>query len=172
MKVNEFIEKYNEAENKDEFIKGVLKEEYIPFELKISDCDRIIKSSSYTNTEPNMFKQNSPSRKMLFLLTIINRYTEIEIDFNEALEEYNNLCMIEMDRIFDLYEYDEILPKLIMVEINRYSEILYDLEKDFKENERSIIGYLDTKLASLGMITEVLETVLNENISDETDIIS
>lgn len=162
MTVNEFVEKYNDSKNKEEYLRSVCKTEYVPFETKVADCNRILKSTSYTNTEPNMYKQNSSSRKMLFLLTLIERYLDVDIDYTNALEEYNKLCMISMDRIFD--SFNDELPASTRVDIGRYEDILYDMESDLRENERSIIGYLDSKFASLGIIGEALNKMLEENI--------
>lgn len=167
MTVKEFYEKYNLSENKDECIQAIYKEEYIPFETKVSDCNRIMKSTSYTNTDPNMYKQNSASRRMLFILTLVDRYTDIDIDYTNALEEYNILCMMDFDYIFNLFN-DE-MPSSIKIEIRRYEDILYNAEDDFDKNERSIIGYLDSKFASLGIIGEALNKILEENVTNNIE---
>ena len=162
MRVNEFVEKYNEAEDKDSFIKSVLKEQYVPYEEKISDCKRIVDVTSYTNTDPNMYKKNSPSRKMLFWLTLIDKYTDIDIDFSNALAEYNMLCQCKMDLLFDSFTYRTELPELIVIEVDRYNDVLYDIEDDFEKNERSMIGYLDSKLAAFKIFGESFDKMIED----------
>jgi hypothetical protein len=158
MTVKEFLDKYNEARDKVEFVSSSFKKIYIPYATKVSDCERIIKTTNYTNTEPNLYKTNTPSRKMLFLLTLINRYTDIDIDFTNALEEYDMLCSIDLDKIYGCFAETEY-------ELQRYEEILSDMTDDFYDNERSMIGYLDTKLASFNILKEEFEKVIEENLS-------
>lgn len=165
MTVQEFVNKYNDAIDKNNFMKSIYKLKYVPYEDKISDCKRILKVTSYTNTEPNLFKQDTVSRNMLFFLTVIDRYTIIDINFTKALEEYNLLCSVNMDLLFeDYYGFDLALPKFVGDEVTRYNNILDNLTSDLLENERSMIGYLDSKLASLKIFGEEFDRVI-ENIS-------
>lgn len=169
MTVQEFINEYKNAINdRNNFLKSIYKCEYVPYEDKISDCKRMLRVTSYTNTEPNLFKQDTVSRDMLYLLTIIDRYTIIDIDFTKALEEYNLLCSVDMDLLFEEYYRFEIeLPKFVEYEVNRYRNILSKLNNDLLENERSMIGYLDSKLAALGIIGETLNNLIENTVQTE-----
>ena len=165
MTVKEFIEQYNEVKDKETYIKSLYKKEYVPFETKVSDCERIVKATSYTNTEPNMFKQNTSSRNMLFILTLVDRYTDIDVDFGNALEEYNLLCTADMDMRFNKYYEHCMAGEFLHKELERYDEILYDVARDFEANNRSMVAYLDTKLASLEILGETFEKIMSENTS-------
>lgn len=156
MTVDEFVEKYKELDEagKNSLLNDLITTEYVPYAIKIADCKRIIQSTSYTNTEPNMFSINSPARHMLLNLQLIDRYTDLEIDYNEALEIYDMLD--EIDAI------DNIITSLPAKEVSKYRKIMKMMLKDFKMNERSMIGYLDSKLASLGIISEELNKIMED----------
>ena len=157
MKIDEFIEKYKQLNNdvdKVNLINGLIVTKYVSYATKIADCKRIIESTSYTNTDPNMFSMNSPARHMLLNLQLIDRYTDLEIDYNEALEIYDMLD--EIDAI------DNIITSLPAKEVSKYCKIMKMMLKDFKMNERSMIGYLDSKLTSLGIISEALNKTMED----------
>lgn len=156
MTISEFVEKYKELDKDDRnsLVYDLITTEYVPYATKIADCKRIIQSTSYTDTEPNMFSINSPARHMLLNLQLINRYTDLEIDYNEALEIYDMLD--EIDAI------DNIITSLPAKEVSKYCKIMKMMLKDFKMNERSMIGYLDSKLTSLGIISEELNKIMED----------
>ena len=157
MKINEFIEEYKQLNNdvdKVNLINSLITTKYVSYATKIADCKRIIDSTSYTNTEPNMFSMNSPARHMLLNLQLIDRYTDLEIDYNKALEIY--------DMLDEINAIDYIITSLPDKEVSKYCKIMKMMLKDFKMNERSIIGYLDSKLASLEIVSEALNKIMED----------
>lgn len=159
MKIDEFIEEFkklNIDDDKVDLVNSLITTEYVSYATKIADCKRIIDSTSYTNTEPNMFRINSPARHMLLNLQLIDRYTDIEINYKDALEIYDMLD--EVDAI------DYIITALPTKEVSKYCKIMKMMLKDFKMNERSMIGYLDSKLASMKILGDSLDKML-ENVS-------
>ena len=91
---------------------------------------------------------------MLFTVQLIDRYTEIDIDHREALNIYDKLAENKiLENLINALPKDEVLW---------YKDILDMMLEDFKINERSIIGYLDSKLASLGIIGEELNKIVSE----------
>ena len=156
MTVDEFVEKYKELDEagKNSLLNDLITTEYVSYATKVADCKRIIQSTSYTNTEPNMFCISSPTRKMLFTVQLIDRYTEIDIDHREALNIYDKLAENKiLENLINALPKDEVLW---------YKDILDMMFEDFKINERSIVGYLDSKLASLGIIGEELNKIVSE----------
>ena len=169
MTVKEFVEKYKvlDENDKTEFITDIINNDYVSYATKISDCNRIIQATSYTSTEPKMFKINSPVRYMLFNLQLIIRYTSLEID-------QDGDAMIEAYDILDKTDaLRNILASIPSKEIISYNHIMKMMLKDFKMNERSMIGFLDTKFASLSIIGDVLSKLLEDtseyNIEDMTE---
>lgn len=158
MKIDEFIEEFKKLniDDKVDLVNSLITTKYVSYATKIADCKRIIDSTSYTNTEPNMFCISSPARHMLLNLQLIDRYTDIEINYEDALEIYDMLD--EVDAI------DYIITSLPTKEVSKYCKIMKMMLKDFKMNERSIIGYLDSKLASMKILGDSLDKML-ENVS-------
>ena len=157
MKIDEFIEKYKQLNNdvdKVNLINSLITTKYISYATKIADCKRIIESTSYTNTDPNMFSINSPARHMLLNLQLIDRYTDLEVDYNKALEIY--------DMLDEINAINYIITSLPDKEVSKYCKIMKMMLKDFKMNERSIIGYLDSKLASLEIVSEALNKIMED----------
>ena len=157
MTVDKFVNEYKKINDDDRIILigKIINTDYIPYATKVADCKNIVNNTSYTNTKPNMFKINSPARKMLYELTLVNRYTELEIDFTNAIEMY--------DLLDECGALQHILFLISERETNKYKELLDMTISDFQENERSMIGYLDTKFASLKIFGEefnkIIETV-------------
>ena len=156
MKVNEFVEQYKKCDKdgKDAMLKQVLTTQYVSYAIKIADCKRILDSTCYTNTKPNMFSINSPAREMLLKLQMIDRYTDLEIEFNEALDTY--------DMLDEAGALEDLLGAIPFREVVNYDHIMKIMLKDFKMNERSMVGYLDSKMASLGIIGETLNNLIED----------
>lgn len=157
MKIDEFVEKYKQLNNdvdKVNLINSLITTKYVSYATKIADCKRIIESTSYTNTNPNMFSINSPARHMLLNLQLINRYTDLEVDYNKALEIY--------DMLDEINAINYIISSLPDKEVSKYCKIMKMMLKDFKMNERSMIGYLDSKLAALKIFGESFDKMIEE----------
>ena len=155
MQLNEFIEQYEALKNTA--IKMIIDKDYVPYAIKVGDCRRIIDCTTYTNTEPKMFCMNSPSRYMLLRLQLVIRYTSLEFDQSGEgmVKAYDDL-----DRVGAL---DSIIAAIPEREVETYNRILDMMLSDFQMNERSLVGYLDTKLASLSImgdeIAKLMDTV-------------
>lgn len=86
MTVNEFIEEYNKQINDDaktKFIKKHIVTDYVNYEEKIVLCKNVINASTYVLDEngsySDIIKFNTPTRYMLYTLTIIDTYTDIDV---------------------------------------------------------------------------------------------
>ena len=156
MTVQEFVEEYKRINDDDKviLIGKTINTDYIPYTIKVADCKNIVNNTSYTNTEPNMFKINSLARKMLYELTLVNRYTELEIDFTNAIEIY--------DLLDECGALRHVLFLISERETNKYKELLDMIISDLKENERSMIGYLDSKFTALKIFGEEFNKVIEE----------
>lgn len=150
MKVDEFIKKYNNAKDKDEFLNKSIVTQYVPYRNKISDCTAIINASMNMN---GLFKINTPAQFMMFMIQIITRYTEIEKDDDilglfEKLDELNLI--------------NTIISKIPEREFSSYNTILNMVQDDYMENNRNIVSFFETKLQALGIsIDTILETIQN-----------
>ena len=152
MKVDEFIRKYNSSKNKDDFLDKCIITQYIPYHEKMSDCDMIVIAT--TKTEQG-FRINSPMRFVLFIVTLINRYTKIGED-EEILSVFETL---DENNLLDL-----IVSKIPKKEYESYQTILNMVLDDYMENSRSILAYIDNKINELKIPFKALVDVINNNV--------
>lgn len=148
MKVDEFIRKYNSAKDKDKFLTDCIKTQYVPYRIKIADCDGIVKASTEMN---GVFKINTPAQFMMFTIQVITRYTEIEKDDDilglfEKLDELNLI--------------NAITSKIPEREFASYNTILNMIQDDYMENNRTLLSFVDTKIKALGLsLDTILDTI-------------
>ena len=158
MKVTEFIEQYNKAKDKDKFLSECIVTQYVPYHEKMTDCEMIILSTTKID---NDFRINSPMRFMLFITTLLSRYTEIGEDEDiltvfETLDE-NNLI-------------DQIISKIPEKEYTSYNTILNMELDDYMENNRSITSYISNKLKDLEIPLKALTEVINNVPQDALEV--
>lgn len=154
MKVNEFIEGYLKSETKDKYVISHIKNNYISYLSKVSECNQIIKSTCYTNTEPKVFSRNRPNQNMLFVCRMIALYTDIELTFGD------NLLVEEFDNLNKLGLIDMIVSNIYEKEYSEFEFIMDMCIEDVYDNERSMASIIDT-------IKVLFSTVLSSiNIDD------
>ena len=159
MKIDEFIKKYNSAKDKEKFLSGCITTQYVPYHEKMTDCEMIIISTTKID---NKFRINSPMRFMLFITTLLSRYTEIGEDEDiltvfETLDE-NGLI-------------DQIVSKIPEKEYTSYNTILNMELDDYMENNRSVTAYISNKLKELEIpIKTLMETIKNNVPQDVLEV--
>lgn len=157
MTVKEFINKCKTSKDTEKFIEDRIIIKYLPYATKIYLGERILKATCYTNTEPNLFKINTPMRKMLFMLSMVNEYTDIDIDWSNSVDEFDMLSESAYIGI--------ILNKIGDTEINYCSSILEMMLDDLMTNERDLVSYIDTKFKAIKLgFDSLLETIGSEEI--------
>ena len=96
--VKDFVNKYKLEQNKQDFLEIHVVKNYVPLETKLNDCDRIVKSTYYwTNpvTGKSELKVMSTNTYVMFTMKMIDRYTDIELDFRQVIEEYDMFLKME-----------------------------------------------------------------------------
>ena len=158
MKIKDFVEEFAKSEDGEEFIKSHITRDYLEYLKKISLCDRVINSSCYQEVnDRRVFHMNRPVQFVLFAMSIINEYTDIEqgenviVDF-DYLDQYGLLDVIVA-----------LIPK---GEYETLQAILEMMIQDVMDNERSIASYMDNKLDAAGMTMEALGEALGELLGD------
>lgn len=162
MKVNDFITKYNKANDKDKFLEDCIVNQYIPYSEKVADCVAIINATTETD---GVFKANTPAQFMLFMVQMISRYTEIE-------KEENILGLFE--QLDEINLINAIVSKIPERELASYNTILDMVRDDYMENNRSLISFVETKVKALGLsldaVLEVVQKYISENIPEAIEV--
>mgnify|MGYP003293055073 CR=1 FL=1 len=130
--VKSFVEEYEKCSNNDDkakFLKSNLKtEKYMPYADKLTRAENIVKSSSYAMIkEDGKLKQtdrialNSPMRYILFVMTVVDKYTNIEVNFNNIMPDFdalnfNSLIEIIFEKIGDkeTAEFNTVVDDLLV----------------------------------------------------------
>lgn len=167
MKVKDFVKKYEK--NQDEALKDIIKCTYLPFVKKCELCSRLVKSTHYVSDEDGSntkFHVDSAARYMLLNLSIVDTYTNIDVDFSKAAEEYDLLAKYNL-----FYIIKAMLPK---VELSELESILEMKEKDVLTNEYEPHAFIAGQVERFGTLLGVsLSPVLDklvasiENLDDE-----
>lgn len=146
MNYKDFIEEFNNADNESAFLESHIITEYVPYEKKITICNNVIKNTFYD--ENNNIKINSPASFMFYSLSLINEYTDIDVDFAIGLEIFNELNKLDL--------IDKITGSIPNNEQLEFSAIMDMMESDFQKNECGIIGWLNSKTESITSLVGLL----------------
>lgn len=155
MKIDEFIRKYNSAKDKDKYLNGCIINQYVPYHEKMTDCEMIIISTTKIENE---FRINSPMRFMLFVTTLLSRYTEIgeDEDILTVFETLDEKGLI-----------DQIVSKIPEKEYTSYNTILNMELDDYMENNRSITAYIQNKLKEWEIPFKALVETIGNNVPQD-----
>ena len=172
--VKKICKKYNETnveQTKQALIEKIMNPHYVPYEMKITVCEKIIENSYYKKNNDGENKKlhiNSPAQYMLYCLWLVKQYTNIEVDFSKSLEEFN---MLNENELIDI-----IFSNIPERELKEFRMILDMVENDVIQNEYEMHAYISNQIErfgelfghvvkpSLDRVSEVLENM------DETTI--
>lgn len=154
MKFDEFMELYNNCEETDKriiFVKEHITKSYIPLEEKDVRAQIIINNSYYDDNGD--FKVNSTAKHMFTFLSIVDMYTDIDINFKDGLNEYN-----ELDKSMAL---DDIVSMIDGKDLNEFKIILNMKCNDVITNEYEPHGYISKQVERFGeLVGNVLKPVI------------
>lgn len=160
--VQEFVEKCNELTVEE--IKDYIINEYIPYENKITICEKIVESTYYIKTqdvngaEKKKLHINSAATFMLYRLNMINSYTLIDIDFKNSLKEYNLLNKSGLiDVIFKLIPENEL---------SEFDMLLEMTKNDFIANEYETKAFISKQVERFGELFGIMVTPAFERLSE------
>lgn len=168
--VKEFVEKYNKLtsdELKIQFLKSVVKDKYIPFENKVTICEKIVESSYYVKTkdkngiEIKKLHINSPAKHMLYHMNIVNNYTVIDVDFKNCLEEFNLLN--KNGFIENMFCF---MPRR---EMEEFTSILNMVESDILQNEYETHAFISSQVERFGELTSATLSPLLQILTDNLE---
>lgn len=161
--VKEFCKKYNETnveQTKQALIENVMNPHYIPYEMKITICEKIIENSYYKKNNDGVKKLhiNSPAQYMLYCLYLVKQYTHIEVDLSKSLEEFNMLNECEL--------LDILLNCIPEREIKEFRMILDMVENDIMQNEYEIHAFISNQVERFGELFGHIAKPALDRLSD------
>ena len=157
MKIEEFVSYYKMAKNKKAECEKRIQNKYVPFLEKITECDRIAKATTLIKKnpeDPGIYHQSTPARFLFFNLTMIARYTDIELT-DAPYEDY--------DKLNECGALDDLISAMPVHEFKEFNTLLSMTVDDFMANERDLTAYLDRKLVDMIQILEAVNKGVTPN---------
>ena len=152
MTTKEFIENYEGVKDKDKFLAECIVKQYIPYEEKMTYCENIIEKTTHKNiADKEVYWRNTPVQYMVFSLTLVDLYSDVNIDFKNILKEFNAL-----DEIGGI---DALISFIPNTEYAKFKTILNMVSDDNYENLRSISSWLDTKFDAINLLLDGISQV-------------
>ena len=172
--VKSFVEEYEKQlidADKTKFLRSKLKtEKYMPYADKLALAENIVKSSSYAMIkEDGKLKQtdkialNSPMRYILFVMTVVDKYTNIEVNFGNIMPEFDALNSNSLIEII----FDKVGDK----EMAEFNTVVDMVLNDFMANKYQFKNYIDDTLLKVYGLVEKCAPLIN-NIADKLDNMS
>lgn len=159
MTVKEFVEKYKKNTSSDT-INSIVKSNYLPYAHKCNLCKRIIQATHYITTDDGTkeFNVDSTAKHMLFYLNIVDKYTNIDIDFNKSVEEYDLLAQENLIESIKL-----ALPDY---EISELYNVLEMTERDVMTNEYEIHSFISRQTERFGNLLGISLSPILDKMTD------
>ena len=172
--VKSFVEEYEKCSNNDDkakFLKSKLKtEKYMPYADKLTLAENIVKHSSYAMVkEDGKLKQtdrialNSPMRYILFVMTVVDKYTNIEVNFGNIMPDFDALNFNSLIEV--------IFEKIGDKETAEFNTVVEMVLNDFMANKYQFKNYIDDTLLKISGLVEKCAPLI-DNITSKLDSIS
>ena len=172
MKIDTFLTLLKNKKNEDsrvELISSHVKNRYVPLEEKQARAKSIIESSYYqkTNDGRQEFHVNSVAKYMLTGLTMMDMYTDIEVEKNngKSLENFNKLNEARV--------LDDVLSVIDGKEWSEFVSVLDMEEEDVIKNEYEPRAFVRNQFERFGNLigTSLLPVLENLDISQIEELV-
>ena len=168
MKVQNFIDDFKSSKVVNsqikpnavgEYIKKTLEvKDYVPFAEKRELCVQVLNACN-TKDDSGLIKVDSVSRYIIFTLSIISKYTNLEFSSGEdeidSLDEYDMLCQADLlNPILDV----------IGAEYTTCNNMLNMMMDDIVSNNNTIENVISTVLSKLGDSVDGFIDVISDKV--------
>lgn len=171
MQLKEFVQEYekNKTNNiREKYLKDTIQvKDYIDFMDKCNLSKRILDSTMFkfddNGNKTSKIDINSVMKNVLFVMVIIDTYTNIDVNFEDIINEYN---MLEKNSLIEKFICLDNPEKSIIstTEILRMKSIMDMQFDDIIRNKFSIDSYIEDKLERLNNILSVIINPLFDSI--------
>lgn len=172
--VKSFVEEYEKYSNNDDkakFLKSKLKtEKYLPYADKLTFAQNIVNHSSYAMIkEDGVLKKtdrialNSPMRYILFVMTVVDKYTNIEVNFKNIMPDFDALNFNSLIEV--------IFEKIGDKETAEFNTVVEMVLNDFMANKYQFKNYIDDTLLKVSGLVKKCAPLI-DNITSKLDSMS
>ena len=181
-KIKDFVENYDKrpTQTKETYIRDNLKiVSYIPFAKKIGLVDKLIDVSMYefedyvkengekSRRRTDRIKVDSVVQYFLFCRTLIENYTNLEIETDNFFEEYD---LLKSSGLLDILIVgnEERLPLIPIDEIAEMKSLVEMKQKDVITNYMNIQSFVSNQILRLQDVVSVVRPIV-DNIATKLD---
>ena len=172
--VKSFVEEYEKQvtdADKEKFLRSKLKtEKYMPYADKVTVAENIVKHSSYAMVkEDGVLKStdrialNSPMRYILFVMTVVDKYTNIEVNFQNIMPDFDALNFNSLIEV--------VFEKVGDKETAEFNTVVEMVLNDFMANKYQFKNYIDDTLLKISGLVEKCAPLI-DNITSKLDSMS
>lgn len=167
MKVQELVDKYIAFSNeglKEKYIKDNVKDEYVPYTMKVHICENIAKFTTRKKVnngekEKEIFYLDSANRYLLFQMRLIETYTDIK--FSDGINAIKEFELLDKYGINDL-----IIANIPEREYVNFKTILDMKIDDASVNGNNFIQYIDTKIDAIKLALDAFDDSFVNMLND------
>lgn len=175
MKIDMFLKLYESKqtpESKEKLVADHVKNIQVKYSDKVDRAGIIAKHSYYEKqvgadgVEREVFHQNSAAKYMLYYLTLVDLYTDLEIDFKESLDTFEKINGSILDTIISYIDDRELKEFQMLLEFacddiltNEYE--MHSFIRNQAERFGSLIGNIISP-ALQGLDTNKIEELLKQ----------
>ena len=163
MNSKQFIDEYNKAVDKEKCAAKHIVKSYLPYNEKIVIAEKIVEHSMYATVNGvKTFKPDTIVRYFLFVMAVIEAYTDIKFSDDKAGDVAKGQQNLESFDLFESNGATEVFMKVIGADIGRLNTVLKMKVDDVTDMERSLVPFLDTKIQAFAMGNNALLEAMRE----------
>lgn len=158
LKVEELVKEYTSTTNdvaRKMFMEKIQVEPYISFSAKLVYANRIIESTAWDD-EHKRIEINSPARYVLYVYTLISAYTNIDVQNDSMLTDYDALTSAGLK--------DKIIAKIPEDERKEFDTVLKMVADDYYANHFETHAYIDSIIDRIRNIVENFFSPISEDL--------
>jgi hypothetical protein len=171
MTVKEFVTSYNAAKTsaaKDAIIKKLNVKDYVDVNTKRTYISLVVaKANAEYDSDGKIVgsRYNSVMQHVLFTVTMVQMYTDLDIDFKRENDPDN------ITEVYDLLTKSGLIDKIVeLIGEKEFSECMLFLgmeSNDFAQNEMSLQAYVGEKIQRLMDLISALSSPVIDEIKDK-----
>lgn len=171
MKVDKVIHDYRIADKVRDgginFLKERMTKSYVPYMEKMARCEILVNSCWYRtdkDTGVKMLRVNNPNLYVMFIMQLVNQYTDIELDY-DGLKIVENYDALRKSGILN-----SILSLIPDSEYKEFNAVLEMTKSDLLTNEYEIGAYIKNRVSDIMTIVGslILPTLENAGFTKES----
>lgn len=158
LNVEELVKEYTSTTNdvaRKMFMEKIQVKPYISYSAKMIYANRIVESTSWDESNGKV-SINSPIRHVLYVYTLINAYTNIDMDNENMLAEYDALSSSGLK--------EKIISKIPEAEKKEFDYVLKMVTGDYYANHFETHAYIDSLVDRLRNIVENFLSPISEGV--------